>query len=113
MSATIEAPTVTAESVWTKVDEHFWTASRSGEFLGTVERVDGSYLAVDGFGEPIGVSTSLTDAQARVTRTGVHAHDPRRRGLAERDQRRLAAATAVIGTVATIASAVMIIGVLP
>jgi len=52
---------------WTQVDHDLWTASRVGEFIGTVRRIrPGRFAAVDGFGTDLGTTSSLADAKELV-----------------------------------------------
>lgn len=52
---------------WTQVDHDLWTASRVGEFIGTVRRVrPGRFVAVDGYGHELGATPALADAKQLV-----------------------------------------------
>jgi len=54
-----------AATTWVQVTDELWVASSGGEFLGTIERVEDRYIAVDGHGAPIGVNGSLVGAKSR------------------------------------------------
>ncbi|MGN6325326.1 hypothetical protein [Pseudolysinimonas sp.] len=54
-----------AATTWVQVTEELWVASAGGEFVGTIERVEDRYIAVDGHGTPIGVNGALEGAKAR------------------------------------------------
>ncbi len=53
---------------WVQVTDGLRVASTADEFVGTVERIDERYIAVDGHGTPIGVNGSL-DARRRGSPT--------------------------------------------
>lgn len=54
---------------WTQVDHDLWTASKMGEFIGTVRRVrPGRFVAVDGYGGELGSASALADAKELVQR---------------------------------------------
>ncbi|MDQ1135291.1 hypothetical protein QE410_000090 [Microbacterium sp. SORGH_AS 1204] len=54
--------------VWARVEEGFHVGSRSGVFLGYIDRQpDGVYLAHDGRSRVVGRFTELTEAMATVT----------------------------------------------
>lgn len=54
--------------VWARVEEGFHVGSRSGVFLGYIDRQhDGVYLAHDGHARVVGRFPALTEAMAAVT----------------------------------------------
>lgn len=73
MTATLIPPTTTTATPsaapgtrWTAVAEGLWAGTRDGEFLGTVEFVDGGFETADAQGVRIGRSHSLTAAERLV-----------------------------------------------
>jgi hypothetical protein len=54
-----------AETVWVQVTDELWVAQSGGDFVGTIERIEDRYIAVDGHGTPIGVNGALEGAKAR------------------------------------------------
>ena len=64
---TVSAPT-SSGTRWTSVAEGLWAGTRDGEFLGTVEFVDGGFETSDLRGTRIGRSHSLVAAQKLVDR---------------------------------------------
>jgi hypothetical protein len=52
--------------VWVAVTDDLWAASRGGDFVGTVERIENRFVAIDGRGAPVGVNGSLEGAQRRL-----------------------------------------------
>jgi hypothetical protein len=52
--------------LWAAVTDDLWVASRGGDFVGTVERIENRFVAVDGRGAPVGVNGSLSGAQFRL-----------------------------------------------
>jgi hypothetical protein len=54
-----------ATTTWVQVTDELWVASTGGEFVGTIERVEDRYVAIDGHAQPIGVNGSLEGAKAR------------------------------------------------
>jgi hypothetical protein len=54
-----------AAAAWVQVTDELWVASTGGEFLGTIERIEDRYIAVDGHGTPIGVNGTLDGAKTR------------------------------------------------
>jgi hypothetical protein len=60
------APAVAVDATaWVQVTDELWVASGGGVFVGTIERVEDRYIAVDGHGTPIGVNGSLDGAKDR------------------------------------------------
>ena len=60
--------------VWARVEEGFHVGSRSGVFLGYIDRQhDGVYLAHDGHARVVGRFSALTEAMAAVSH-GQHLH---------------------------------------
>lgn len=55
-----------ARTVWTSVAEGLWAGNRDGEFLGTVEFVDGGFETADHRGARIGRSHSLAAAERLI-----------------------------------------------
>lgn len=51
---------------WAVVTDDLWVASRGGDFVGTIERIEERFVAVDGRGNPLGVNGSLAMAQLRL-----------------------------------------------
>lgn len=51
---------------WAAVTDDLWVASRGGDFVGTVERIENRFVAIDGRGAPVGVNGSLSGAQFRL-----------------------------------------------
>lgn len=51
---------------WSAVAEGLWAGTRDGDFLGTVEFVDGGFITSDQHGARIGRSHSLAAAQRLV-----------------------------------------------
>lgn len=68
---TLAAPLTRLSSrriTWSTVDTGFRVASRSGEFIGSIdETADGRFVAFDGRSTPIGLFATLRDAQRAVT----------------------------------------------
>ncbi|MCS0498515.1 hypothetical protein [Protaetiibacter mangrovi] len=61
------APAPVASGIrWASVAEGLWAGTRDGEFLGTVEFVDGGFETADERGTRIGRSHSLVAAQRLV-----------------------------------------------
>lgn len=57
-----------AHVIWARVEEGFHVGSRSGVFLGYIDRQpDGVFLAHDGHARVVGRFTALTEAMAAVT----------------------------------------------
>lgn len=67
-ASTTPAPTMAtaADTRWTAVAEGLWAGTRGGEFLGTVEFVDGGFETADAHGTRIGRSHSLAAAERLV-----------------------------------------------
>jgi hypothetical protein len=59
-------PAIASGTRWTAVAEGLWAGTRDGEFLGTVEFVDGGFETADEHGARIGRSHSLAAAQRLV-----------------------------------------------
>lgn len=55
-----------ASVIWAQVEPAFWVASTRGEFVGTVERVDGLYRARDSRAAAVGDFADLASAKRRV-----------------------------------------------
>ena len=53
---------------WMSPEHGLWVASRDGEFLGMIERIDGRYKASDARGRSRGVHEGLAEAQFAVDR---------------------------------------------
>jgi hypothetical protein len=51
---------------WTSVTGELWVAASGGDFLGTIERIEDRYVAIDGRGAPLGVNGSLDGAKQRL-----------------------------------------------
>jgi hypothetical protein len=70
MTTTLLPPTSVAPSAhdtrWAPVAEGLWAGTRGGDFLGTVEFVDGGFETSDAHGTRIGRSHSLAAAQRLV-----------------------------------------------
>jgi hypothetical protein len=65
MTDQLTPPVADAATAWVQVTDELWVASAAGEFVGTIERIEDRYIAVDGHGTPIGVNGSLDGAKAR------------------------------------------------
>jgi hypothetical protein len=52
--------------LWVAVTDDLWAASRRGDFVGTVERIENRFVAIDGRGAPVGVNGSLAGAKLRL-----------------------------------------------
>lgn len=52
--------------LWAAVTDDLWVASRGGDFVGTVERIENRFVALDGRGAPVGVNGSLDGARQRL-----------------------------------------------
>jgi len=65
MTDQLTPPVADATTAWVQVTDELWVASASGEFVGTIERIEDRFIAVDGHGTPIGVNGSLAGAKAR------------------------------------------------
>ena len=87
-----------ASAVWTHVSEGLWVGARGGEFLGTVEFVDGGFLVADERGATLGRMHSFAGAK-RLAEGPVN---PEERVLTWRDDHRALA----IGWAALVASSV-------
>ena len=58
-------------SVWSQVESGFWVGSAGGDFLGTVERVEGGgFVARKATGVRVGEFGTLTAARMSVTGDG-------------------------------------------
>jgi hypothetical protein len=51
---------------WTSVTDDLWVAAAGGDFLGTIERIEDRFVAIDGRGVPLGVNGSLEGAKQRL-----------------------------------------------
>jgi hypothetical protein len=51
---------------WTSVTGDLWVAAAGGDFLGTIERIEDRFVAIDGRGAPLGVNGSLEGAKQRL-----------------------------------------------
>jgi hypothetical protein len=58
----------TFEVRWMSPSSGRWVASRRGDTLGTVERIDGSYRATSARGRGLGVFDDLDSARAAIDR---------------------------------------------
>ncbi|WP_416444994.1 hypothetical protein AB3K78_16310 [Leucobacter sp. HNU] len=58
--------------VWTEVETGFWAGNRPGEFLGTIEEHRQGFAAFDALHQPLGVFTTLVEAQKRIARPDTH-----------------------------------------
>ena len=67
MTTSPVAPLTTAATVWSRVEDGFYVATRDGDFLGYVEsQPDGRHLACDLHSRPLGVGDDLPAAMAIV-----------------------------------------------
>lgn len=79
-----------SDVLWACVEEGFHVGSRSGDFLGYVDRQpDGTYSAFDARSHPIGSFVTLESATAAVSSTGSATSseagtDEQREGVAQR-----------------------------
>lgn len=95
------------QPVWSSVDDGFWVASAPRGFVGTVELVDGGFVAVDAIGIEIGRYDELADAQSAVVEPSSRGY--RRRLMRQERERQLAVAAAIVGGVSCIASTALIL----
>jgi hypothetical protein len=65
MTDQLTPPVAAAATAWVQVTDELWVATAAGEFVGTVERIEDRFIAVDGYGTPIGVNGSLDGARTR------------------------------------------------
>lgn len=65
MTIAADVPASRAVIEWVAVTDGLWVASAEGDFVGTIERVEERYVAVDGRGATMGVNGSLAGARAR------------------------------------------------
>ena len=66
MTTSPEEPSSPKALAWVAVTDDLWVASQAGNFVGTVERVESRFVAIDGRGAPLGVNGDLDLAKARV-----------------------------------------------
>jgi len=62
---------------WMSPESGLWVATRKGDYLGMIERLDGRYLASDAKGRGRGSFEGLAEAQVAVDGEDVAAHDRR------------------------------------
>lgn len=106
MTSVLPARLSTTRVTWAAVEEGFHVASRSGEYVGYVERTgDGHHVGFDGCSTPVGRYATLGDAQRAVESAPVNEGEPT---LSPRAQGAFQAAAALSGVVAigTLAAAV-------
>ena len=101
----VGAPPVAAGATWAPVGPHLWVASRRGEFLGTVERVDGEYLACDGQATELGRFADLDSAKFQV----LYPASPEVDRSSDDREMSLAWLTAIIGATAIVGSLFMLL----
>ena len=101
------APPVPAGVKWAHVEPTLWVASAQGEFLGSVERVDESFLASDGLALEVGTFSDLDSAKLGV----LLPQQAERAGHSRRqlpDDVTLARATAAVGGLVVVALLFMV-----
>jgi hypothetical protein len=104
----LESPVpVPAGASWTLVGTHLWVASTRGEFIGTVEQIEESFVGCDGHAIEVGRFADLETAKRQVLHPASRGYERRRRSTGN-DDLRLAWATAVVGGVVFAASLVMV-----
>lgn len=109
MSAPAIELSTSSRPTWAHIESGFHVASRSGEFLGYVDRSkDGSFLAFDGRATPVGRYETLKEAQRAVLSVpAVPAPMDERTRSITRSMRRLAVLSGVVaGGLALTAGAV-------
>ena len=109
MSVTLTTPPAAGaaretRTTWTRVTDGLWTASADGMFLGTVEAEPGDrFLAVDSRGRTVGEYGDLLDAQQVLDQP-----EAAESVKADRRERRLAAATAIVAAATSAGILVMV-----
>jgi hypothetical protein len=101
------APPVPAGASWSQVGPALWVASTRGEFVGTVEEVDGRFVACDHHAVEIGIHADLQAAKQQVLRPAPAKHAVRGR-IVEPDETALAWVTAAVGAAVIIGCLLMI-----
>jgi hypothetical protein len=106
----VESPNpspVPAGASWTLVGRNLWVASTRGEFIGTVEQIDENFVGCDGHAIEVGRFADLETAKRQVLHPASRGYERRRRST-EKDDLRLAWATAAVGGLAFVGSLVLV-----
>jgi hypothetical protein len=98
-----------AGATWTQVSPSLWVASTQWEFLGTVELIDGRYVAFDGLSLEVGSFEELDEAKREVLHPTTRSYEVRRSRLGDPDQDlKLARVTAWVAGIVIVASLTMV-----
>jgi len=108
ISGSAYGPARSSRVTWSTVDSGFHVASRTGEFVGSIDATeDGHFIAFDGTNAPIGRYSAMKDAQDAVAGWIPERTRERERTLARRfrpvatSAAVVAVATALIGALST------------